>query len=79
MIVLKKKRWVTINVNYWMPDYSNILQEFIWQTDDYVPNLPRIHKFLNFWHKEIDAVISEVYLSVEDKKEMRYADFRREL
>ena len=47
-----------------MPDYRSVLQEFIWQTKDYVPKLPRVHKFLNYWHHEIDAVISQVYVSV---------------
>ena len=60
MFIIKKKRLITVNVNYWMPDYNNILQEFIWQTDDYIPKLPRVHKFLNFWHDNIDAIIQEV-------------------
>ena len=69
------KQQVLVNVRYWMPDYNNILQEFIWQTDDYIPKLPRVHKFLNFWYKEIDAVISEVYVSVGNDREIRYTDF----
>ena len=75
MFIIKKKRLITVNVNYWMPDYNNIFQEFIWQTDDYIPKLPRVHKFLNFWYKEIDAVISEVYVSVGNDREIRYTDF----
>ena len=75
MFIINKKRLITVNVNYWMPDYNNILQEFIWQTDDYIPKLPRVHKFLNFWYKEIDAVISEVYVSVGNDREIRYTDF----
>ena len=75
MFIIKKKRLITVNVNYWMPDYNNILQEFIWQTDDYIPKLPRVHKFLNFWYKEIDAVISEVYVSVGNDRKIRYTDF----
>ncbi len=51
---------VTLNVYYWMPDYSHILQQFIWQTDDIRPDYPRIHKFLNYWHDNIEAVIEEV-------------------
>ena len=75
MFIIKKKRLITVNVNYWMPDYNNILQEFIWQTDDYIQKLTRVHKFLNFWYKEIDAVISEVYVSVGNDREIRYTDF----
>ena len=57
-----RKRLVTLNILYWMPDYNNILQQFVWQTKDIVPEYPRVHKFLNFWHKEIDAVIAEVQI-----------------
>ena len=50
---------VTLNVLYWMPDYKNVLQEFIWQTSDIKPEYPRVHRFLNYWHDNIEAVISE--------------------
>ena len=36
-----------------------------WQTKDVKPEYPRVHKFLNFWHDNIDAVISEVMLCDE--------------
>ena len=49
-----------MNVFYWMPDYQNVLQQFIWQTDDVRPEYPRVHKFLNYWHDNIDAVIEEI-------------------
>ena len=43
-----------------MPDYQHILQEFIWQTYDVKPEYPRVHKFLNYWHDNIEAVIEEI-------------------
>lgn len=55
-----KYRAVGVNVLYFLPEYSNILQEFHWQTDDIVPELYRIHKFLNHWYNNIDADIHEV-------------------
>jgi uncharacterized protein Usg len=79
MIWVQKQHCVTVNVNYWMPDYQNILQEFIWQTDDYIPQLPRVHKFMNFWQDEIDAVVSEVFVSVHNKREWRMTDYLREI
>ena len=54
---------VTINVLYWMPDYTHKLQEFIWQTADIRPEYPRVHRFLNYWHDNIEAVISEVNIA----------------
>jgi uncharacterized protein Usg len=62
-MVIKRKSIVTLNILYWMPDYTNILQEFIWQTNDINPDYPKVHKFLNFWYNNIEAVISEVRLA----------------
>ena len=59
-MILRRKSIVTVDILYWMPDYDNILQEFVWQTKDVVPEIPRVHKFLDYWHKNIDAVISEI-------------------
>ena len=54
-------------------------REFIWQTKDVTPELPRVHKFLNFWHHNIEAVISEVFVTYGDKHDIRVTDFIREL
>ena len=54
---------VVLRVYYWMPDYNNILQEFMWQLNDVVPEYPRVHKFLNHWHENIEAVIETVEVS----------------
>ena len=59
-MILIKNTIVTVSVFYWMPDYLNVLQQFIWQTDDVRPEYPRVHKFLNYWHDNIDAVIEEI-------------------
>ena len=62
-MILIKNTIVTINVLYWMPDYTHILQEFIWQTADIRPEYTRVHRFLNYWHDNIEAVISEVNIA----------------
>ena len=62
-MILIKNTIVTLNVLYWMPDYTHILQEFIWQTADVRPEYPRVHKFLNYWYDNIEAVISEVKIA----------------
>ena len=59
-MILIKNTIVTVSVLYWMPDYQYILQQFIWQTDDVRPEYPRVHKFLNYWHDNIEAVIEEI-------------------
>lgn len=56
-------RLATAEVLYYMPDHPALLQSFIWQTLDLAPDYPRIHRFLNFWKREIDAVIHSVRLA----------------
>ena len=69
-MILIRNTIVTLNVLYWMPDYTHILQEFIWQTSDMRPEYPRVHRFLNYWHDNIEAVISEV--KIADNYETSY-------
>ena len=69
-MIIIRNTIVTINVLYWMPDYTHILQEFIWQTADIKPEYPRVHRFLNYWHDNIEAVISEV--NIADNYETSY-------
>lgn len=56
-------RMATAEVLYYMPDHPSLLQSFIWQTLDLAPQYPRIHRFLDFWRREIDAVIHSVRLA----------------
>lgn len=56
---------VTLNLTYFRPDYTDILQLFVWQTLDIVPDLPRIQRFLAHWHHNIDAAIQSVEVGVK--------------
>ena len=56
-------RLATAEVLYYMPDHPALLQSFMWQTLDLAPAYPRLHKFLDFWRAEIDAVIHSVRLA----------------
>jgi len=68
LIVIKRKTLVTLNIFYWMPDYENILQQFIWQTMDIKPKYPRIHRFLDYWHNNIDAIVNEVVICDSERE-----------
>ena len=57
---LRGERLTTTQVLYYMPDSPSLLQEFVWQTLDLAPEYPRIHRFLDFWRREIDAAIHSV-------------------
>ncbi len=57
------KRLTTAEVLYYIPDHPKLLQSFLWQTLDEAPDFPRIQRFLEFWRREIDAVIHSVAVS----------------
>ena len=57
---LQGRRLTTAEVLYYMPAHPALLQSFLWQTMDEAPSFPRIHRFLDFWRREIDAVIHSV-------------------
>jgi uncharacterized protein Usg len=60
---LRGRRLTTAEITYYMPDHPALLQEFLWQTLDEAPDFPRIHSFLDFWRRDIDAVIHSVRVS----------------
>jgi uncharacterized protein Usg len=60
---LSGKRLTTAEVLYYMPDHPALLQTFLWQTLDEAPEFPRIQQFLDFWRREIDAVIHSVAIT----------------
>lgn len=64
-LTLRLRGWrlATAEVLYYMPDHPALLQSFVWQTLDLAPQYPRIHKFLDYWKREIDAVIHSVRLA----------------
>lgn len=51
---------VLIRIYYYLPDHSSLVQEFMWGTMDIIPEYPRINKFLQYWHDNIDAVIASI-------------------
>ncbi|MGZ3273593.1 MAG: protein usg [Caulobacteraceae bacterium] len=59
-VQLTGRRLTTAEVLYYMPAHPALLQSFLWQTQDVAPDFPRIHRFLEFWRREIDAVIHSV-------------------
>ena len=64
---LRGERLLTAEVLYYLPDHPSLLQRFTWQTLDLAPDYPRVHRFLQFWRREIEAVIHSVTVSGEDR------------
>lgn len=56
----------TALILYRRPDRLWLLQEYIWQEMDLAPDLPRLHKFLDFWRRSLDGPIVSVTVALAD-------------
>ena len=71
-------RLTTAQIYYHMPDVEDLLQEFIWQDYDLAPEFPQLHRFLDFWTKEIDGRLHSVYVAKRElisSSDYRMADW----
>ena len=75
-IIIKKWTVASVQVVYYIPDYLHIVNEFVWQTDDQIPDYPRIERFLEYWDKNIDGPIKEVYIYDHGISKVRHVDRR---
>ena len=57
---LGKTSLVTAHIIYRMPDRRSLLQEFIWQDYDALPDFPALMKFLRFWQTKIEGPLVSV-------------------
>ncbi len=57
---IKGYRITTAEILYHMPDHPGLLQTFIWQDLDVAPRFPVLHKFLDFWSRQLDGRLHSV-------------------
>ena len=60
--ILKKWTTASVQVVYYIPDYLNLVNEFIWQKKDRQPDYPWIGEFLDHWDKNIEGPIKRPHL-----------------
>ena len=77
--ILRKWTVATVQVVYYIPDHQHIVNEFMWQTADQLPEYPRITRFLDYWDKNIDGPIKEVYIYDQGISKVRVVDRRMKL
>ena len=70
------KKWTTASVQvvYYIPDYLNLINEFIWKTRDQQPDYPRITQFLDYWDKNIDGPVKEAFNYDHEDEKLRVVD-----
>lgn len=62
--VLRGYSLTTAEILYHMPDHPAVLQSFIWQEFDLVPEFPVLSKFLRFWSGNIEGKLHSVRVAV---------------
>ena len=50
----------TAQILYRLPDHPRLLQTYIWQEYDLFPEFPTLHKFLDFWERQIEGPLYSV-------------------
>lgn len=69
-------RLTTAEITYHLPDYPQLLQEFIWQDFDMPPAFPELRRFLDFWHHNLEGRVHSVTVAAKpmiQPTEFRYA------
>jgi len=64
--LLEDFRLTTAEILYHMPDHPHLLQSYVWQDYDKIPDYPKLHKFLVFWKTTLDGSIHSVRVTYSD-------------
>lgn len=59
-LMLRGYGLTTAEFFYRMPDYSHVLNSFVWQEYDIAPDHPRLFKFVEYWQAEIEGALHSV-------------------
>jgi len=76
MHIIKQNQLIFLDIIYYRPN-SLLLQEFLWNYDDLVPELPRTHNFLLHWKNNIEATIQEVLICQGGTSNFRPIDLEK--
>jgi uncharacterized protein Usg len=74
---LQDYRLTTAEILYRMPEYPNLLQSYLWQSLDRVPDFPKLNEFLGFWESKLDGKLHSVrigYVGIMQPTEWQFAD-----
>ena len=58
----------TVAIHYFMPDHPSLLQQFVLQQYDIAPRFPVLRDYLDFWRREIEAVLHSVRVAHREQR-----------
>ena len=62
-LMLKGYGLTTAEIFYHMPDYSHVLNTYVWQAYDLAPDHPKLFEFIEFWQAEIEGPLHSIRFS----------------
>jgi len=65
-LMLKGWRLTTAEILYRLPDHPGLLQSYVWQELDLLPDFPALRKFLDFWDRKLDGKLYSVKICHAD-------------
>lgn len=60
---VKNYHLTTAEILYHLPDYPRLLQSYIWQDYDLLPDFPILHRFIQFWEKNLEGKMHSVAIA----------------
>ncbi len=75
-LTLEGYRLTTAEITYYLPDHPAVLQTFVWQQLDLAPHFPRLQRFIDFWHRNLEARLHSVRVAnstIMDAGHIRHA------
>lgn len=73
-LMLRGYGLTTAELFYRMPDYTHVLNSFIWQEHDIAPDHPKLFKFIEFWQESIEGPLHSVRFT--HRKEIAPGEWR---
>ncbi|AZV78217.1 aspartate-semialdehyde dehydrogenase [Parasedimentitalea marina] len=59
-LMLKGYGLTTAEFTYHMPDHVHVLNTYVWQDYDIMPDHPKLFEFIEFWQREIEGPLHSV-------------------
>jgi uncharacterized protein Usg len=65
-LMLKGWRLTTAEILYRLPDHPSLLQTYVWQELDLLPEFPALKRFLDFWERKLEGKLYSVKICQAD-------------
>lgn len=61
--ITRDYRLTTAEIIYYLPDYPELLQSYIWQEYDLAPRFPVLNRFLDFWSHNLEGKLHSIHVA----------------